>query len=514
MESRVIGLDQEDFFYQDAAAPVIKDILSFISKLKKPGQKTFQYVWDYPIDPDVWFDLWEDVGYALYEIEVKVRTDQFDEGHPGWNIDGEAGFTESSEARIDIDIQLSPEKLGDSEVLEKLRIELYNVVPHEMHHLTQKDQPFQRVSCPLTNSSSKSVFHYFTSSCEVPAFVVGFRGESYATGRPVKELMSIYLDNQVKARKMTRKEAEETQRTWLSHSSWGGDNMSETVLREYVRNLLTEITELPKEYYTVIDKNLKDSRFWEDPNGPEDVDIFMGGLATDAAAVLQDSLQKSMKELDLDIDVIVRSHETDDYENFTLHPGHPAWPNRWLIDAKWYVSKEGKRKGRNTIDLEIMTSEPEHKIEKHIDVASIVRHIAQTVRHELVHYSQMKKQSQSRNLDDASTFQAMLDDPSQVPAQSDPKYNKGGSFNHKLWAQDYLRSHIEIDAHAHDAAEDLLAVYGEKGALEGLRTGFDLSDRNLPNAVRHYYETLPTGDSTIDRFKSKIYSYIQQLKKV
>tara|TARA_B100000700_G_scaffold291029_2_gene349704 strand:- start:13404 stop:14786 length:1383 start_codon:yes stop_codon:yes gene_type:complete len=240
MESRVIGLDQEDFFYQDAAAPVIKDILSFISKLKKPGQKTFQYVWDYPIDPDVWFDLWEDVGYALYEIEVKVRTDQFDEGHPGWNIDGEAGFTESSEARIDIDIQLSPEKLGDSEVLEKLRIELYNVVPHEMHHLTQKDQPFQRVSCPLTNSSSKSAFHYFTSSCEVPAFVVGFRGESYATGRPVKELMSIYLDNQVKARKMTRKEAEETQRAWLSHSSWGKDAMNESIIREYVRGLLIE----------------------------------------------------------------------------------------------------------------------------------------------------------------------------------------------------------------------------------------------------------------------------------
>lgn len=287
--------------------------------------------------------------------------------------------------------------------------------------------------------------------------------------------------------------------------------IDEVTLRTYVRALLLEATSLPKNYYTVIDKNLKDSEFWTEPNSSDDVDAFRGGLATDAAAVLQDVLEKSMKELDLDIDVIVRSYETDDYQNFSLHPEHPAWPNRWLIDAKWYVSKQ--RKGRNTIDLMVMLSEPEHEIEKHVNPDAIVRHIAQTVRHELIHHRQMKKQAKSRGLDDAAAFQAMLDDPSQVPTQSDPKYNKDGKFDHKLWAQDYLRSHIEIDAHAHDAAEDLLAVYGEESALEGLRKGFDLSDKKLPNAVRHYYETLPSNDPTIDKFKSKIYSYMQSLSK-
>jgi hypothetical protein len=283
------------------------------------------------------------------------------------------------------------------------------------------------------------------------------------------------------------------------------------LLREYIRSLLIEATTLPKDYYSVIDKNLEESMFWQEPNGPDDVDVFKGGLATDAAAVLQDTLEKSMKEIGLDIDIIVRSHETDDHQNLSLHPDHPAWPDRWLIDAKWYVSKE--RKGRNTIDLVIMTSEAEHEIAKHVDPSAIVRHIGQTVRHELIHHRQMKKQSQSRGLDDAGTFQAMLDDPSQVPSQSDPKYSKGGKFDHKLWTQDYLRSHIEIDAHAHDAAEDLLAVYGEKGALEGLRKGFDLSDKNLPNAIGHYYKALPANDPTIDKLKSKIYAYMQSLSK-
>ncbi|MDB4337518.1 hypothetical protein OAA09_00710 [bacterium] len=286
---------------------------------------------------------------------------------------------------------------------------------------------------------------------------------------------------------------------------------NESTLRAYVRALLIEATSLPKDYYTVIDKNLKSSMFWQEPNSADDVDVFRGGLATDAAAVLQDALEKSMKEVGLDIDIIVRSHETDDNQNLSLHPDHPAWPDRWLIDAKWYVSKE--RKGRNTIDLVIMTSEDEHEISRHVDPNAIVRHIGQTVRHELIHHRQMKKQSQSRGLDDTDTFQAMLDDKSQVPAQSDPKYNKGGKYDHKLWTQDYLRSHIEIDAHAHDAAEDLLAVYGEKDSLTGLRKGFNLSDKKLPNAIRHYYEALPSNDPTINKFKSKIYAYMKSLSR-
>jgi DNA polymerase III epsilon subunit-like protein len=240
MQNQTLRLDQNDFFYQETAVPVIDDIMELLLALKKPGRKSLQYIWDYPIDPDVWFDLWEDIGYALYDVNIVVRLTDYDPEHPGWNIDGEAGFTESAGAQIDIDIQLSSENFGNPEVLAKLETELYNVVPHEMHHLTQNDQPFQRVSCPITASSKNPGSGYFTSSCEVPAFVIGFRGEASKSGRPVAELMSAYLDNQIKANKITSKEAEEIKRTWLSHSSWSKKDMNESIIREYVRELLSE----------------------------------------------------------------------------------------------------------------------------------------------------------------------------------------------------------------------------------------------------------------------------------
>ena len=72
-----------------------------------------------------------------------------------------------------------------------------------------------------------------------------------------------------------------------------------------------------------------------------------------------------------------------------------------------------------------------------------------------------------------------------------------------------LKSHIEIDAHAHDGAEELMAVYDEGEIKNILRGKVDLSDAKLPNAVRHYFEVLPAGDPTLNKFKSKLYSYIQ-----
>ena len=66
MEKSTLRLDQKDFFYQESAMPVIEDIMRFLNGVSKPAFKSLSYVWDYPIDPVVWFDLWEDVGYALY----------------------------------------------------------------------------------------------------------------------------------------------------------------------------------------------------------------------------------------------------------------------------------------------------------------------------------------------------------------------------------------------------------------------------------------------------------------
>ncbi len=277
------------------------------------------------------------------------------------------------------------------------------------------------------------------------------------------------------------------------------------LLREYIRDILTEATELRKEYFTVIDTTVTASKFWEKPNAQDDIDYYEsaagGVLATPAAEALSEALEQAMIDVGLDMDILVRSHETDNIMAMALHPEHPAWPDRWLVDAKWYVSKE--RPGRNTIDIEVMTSEDEYNIAFDLDPDALVRHVTQTIRHELVHYHQMKKQAKNKGLDDSDAFEEMLKDPKQIP--------KGDSSDPE-WQKKYLRSHIEIDAHAHDGAEELIAAYDEEQINSILRGAIDLNDRRLPNAIRHYVEVLGLNDKATQNFMSKLYTQVQVMK--
>ena len=299
-------------------------------------------------------------------------------------------------------------------------------------------------------------------------------------------------------------------------------------LRSYIRSVLVEISQLPKEWFTEIDRAVNDSSFWVESNSSEDTELGpKGSLQTPAALKLETALQNVFDELGMSMDAFVSSHETDD-PSMMLHPDHPAYPDRWLIDARWYVSKQNP--GRNTVDLELMTFDEDADASE-VNSSALVRHITQSVRHELVHYTQMKKQSLKKGLNnDTEAFDEMVNDKSQIPDENDPKYwegyeptgaidpdtkkeiiNKEG-FKSDLHTQDYLKSHIEIDAHAHDAAEELLAVYDYEGAQEGLRSGFDLSDPKLPNAIQHYYDYLPADDPTIKKFLKKLNSYIDYMK--
>ena len=301
------------------------------------------------------------------------------------------------------------------------------------------------------------------------------------------------------------------------------------VLRSYIRSLLTEVTQLPKEWFAEIDRAVMASNFWTKPNTEDDADAGnRGSMQTPAATALEDALIDVFDDLGIDVDVFVSSFDAGD-PDMMLHPEHPAYPNRWLIDASWYVSKQ--KPGRNTIDLQTMvfdeTADPND-----VDPSALVRHINQSVRHELVHYVQMKRQSLKKGLyDDIEAFDQMLQDPKQVPNEDNPKYwekfeptgavdEKGEEivekegFNQKLYTQDYLTSHIEIDAHAHDASEEMLAVYGYDKSIELMKSGrFDLSDPKLPNAIQHYYEYLQDDHpGTIQKLLKKMTKYIDYMK--
>ena len=76
------------------------------------------------------------------------------------------------------------------------------------------------------------------SSCEVPAFVIGFRGESHESGRPPEELMAAYLKNQVKAKLISREESDKIKKAWMSHARW--HNSSNEPVNHVYTGLVTE----------------------------------------------------------------------------------------------------------------------------------------------------------------------------------------------------------------------------------------------------------------------------------
>ena len=230
-------LSNPSFFYGDTLKPVIEQVLATIPKGVYDGnisQVEESYGWDYPIDPDVWFEYWEGEGQPFFDVDVVVEPQGFSTNHPGWNIKADAGWSESAGGAISVTVQLRPTLDITSGLFDELHADLTNIIPHEMHHLTQDGQPFQRPNCPVTPSSSSSAgYEYFSSSCEVPAFLIGFRSEAAHRKQSIEDLMQSYLNNYVGVGDISSEEAEDIKKSWLEHEMWTNKtNLAESLLME------------------------------------------------------------------------------------------------------------------------------------------------------------------------------------------------------------------------------------------------------------------------------------------
>ena len=208
-EASDFRLQEDDFYYQDAVDPVVDDMMSLLPDVmpEEAVEYVNDYMWNYPVNVDAWSENWDD-DIPSFDVEVKIVPEVFPTDHPGWNIDGSAGEGIGIPGSVQIEIQARPGTAFSADLLIALEAELSNVVAHELHHLTQDGGPLERPSCPaLPRRAGDSYHDYFTSACEVPAFLIGFRAESAKTGISVFDLISRYLDNQVAAGLISTKEA-------------------------------------------------------------------------------------------------------------------------------------------------------------------------------------------------------------------------------------------------------------------------------------------------------------------
>lgn len=221
-ESSKFRLSEKDFYYQDVVDPVVNDIMTLLPDVAPLEEIEYlnDYAWGYPVDIDAWATNWGD-EIPFFEVILIITPEEFAIDHPGWNIHGSAGEGSSAPGSLEVNIQVHPGTRFTPELIMALEAELSNVVAHELHHLTQSGAPFERPNCPDAPRRKGDSYHeYFTSACEVPAFLIGFRAASSKLGFEVGDLIAEYLDNQVSAGLVSPTEAEDIAARWTGHDLW------------------------------------------------------------------------------------------------------------------------------------------------------------------------------------------------------------------------------------------------------------------------------------------------------
>ena len=268
------------------------------------------------------------------------------------------------------------------------------------------------------------------------------------------------------------------------------------VLREYVSFIIKEATKLPNEFYRPLEQAISASQFWTFPNGPEDPDyntvVGQDVDQTEAAAELGSALMDFFKEIEYPLIALVRSPDVGHEANskYLVNKDHQSYPNGIVVGGQMGLTSRGRR----LLYLDLMVFGEDFDV-KDISVGTLVSNIASVIRHEIIHSKQYDKRAKSQKI---------------TRAQAKKEYEKDGSIVSSGDRRQYLSSHIEVDAYAHEFAEQLLRDYGLKKAKSIVRRADNAKDLPLSDQLKEYLQ----GVSSKKAFKNlmgKIYTHLVDL---
>ena len=252
---------------------------------------------------------------------------------------------------------------------------------------------------------------------------------------------------------------------------------------------------LPSEFYGPLEKAIYNSGFWVYENSADDVYFnTIGGEnweQTAAAEALGNTIQSFFDYYKFPITIIVRTPDPDSNPLWIVNPGHKAYPNRIVLGGEQALST----RGRFVMYLNLVIFGDNFNISD-IDPAVVSKDIGRVIRHELTHALHYEKRRSSQGISRLAAKQKFEDEGEIVDSEDREKY---------------LSSKIEIDAYAHQFAEELLSNYGKEEAIQFLRgpvekfKNADVSDE-LIEYLFYFSDPL-----LVKRLKSKIYANIIDL---
>ena len=289
------------------------------------------------------------------------------------------------------------------------------------------------------------------------------------------------------------------------------------LLMENWRGFLNEVSSVPDEAKTGFAKAAADSKFWEQPHGVADSDTKKDGLdgleGTPATETLQEFLNKAAVQLKTDL----YFHISVADKEYVLGPDDPygGYPNNWMTQGQYRGPYE-ELDGKHAVWLEFRPISEDFDLEE-FDSGELVKKISTTLNHELVHYYQLKKQAASKRLSDMDAYREMVCDTEQTPVNDPDQYRKLCGKEPPEEDGDereiYLSRHGEIDAFAHEAAEELLDKYGREEALNAIRkmTPVDIDKYpEISDVVKDYGKYLKDNPEELNKFRKKLYQQIQK----
>ena len=268
------------------------------------------------------------------------------------------------------------------------------------------------------------------------------------------------------------------------------------------RQKIHEAKKLDDALYAPLHAAIVDSEFWSHNNAYDvdstDINKILKSEVdqTEAAEVLTSALNSFFSENGVPTKAAVHSPDPEINPKTIINPSHPNYPNKLVIGGNQGIAGQNNKKGSSKflMNLHLGTYGDNFSISD-IDPIMLAKNIGALIRHELIHLHQIEDRRKNQRISRIDTLKRLRDE-GEIPS-SDSR-------------EDYLSSKIEIDAYAHEIAEEMLNKYGKDTSLEMLRGNIPIDKDDISDQFKEYF--IDNANSSFTRrLKRKIYGHIIDL---
>tara|TARA_B100000674_G_C37979106_1_gene981014 strand:+ start:6609 stop:8648 length:2040 start_codon:yes stop_codon:yes gene_type:complete len=280
-----------------------------------------------------------------------------------------------------------------------------------------------------------------------------------------------------------------------------GENDREEYLSDKVREYLQSLgmlseSKLPDMFYKDLESAILNSSFWLEDNDFDnsDYETYQGenAIQTDAARTLNLALQDFFAEKRMPIIAVVESVDPSVNKNAIISPAHKNYPNRVILGGVQTLSS----KSQVVVLLHLATFSEDYDTND-INPSIISRVVARVIRHEVIHGMQLDKRKKNQKVS-RKTAKKSFELEGQIPPKDAARTK-------------YLKSHIEVDAYAHEVAEELYDLLGYEEARRALTDKNRIKNLDLSDQVKEYlYDH--AGSKFTKNLVGKIYKHLDDFK--